>query len=308
MELSTPEINIYLITKGKISVECCRPNPPCLNFCRLDGHLIKGKGVIINPENAWEYEVLETLAIGGMSTSYLVYSYYHKKLAVLKEISTELVQKAKARELFQREARILSSLNHSGIPRYYDFFFTSERYSLIMEFIHGKNLERIQNPTTLQAIDWMIDLCDILRYLQNLQPPVIHRDVKPANLILRYNPHQIVLIDFGAVKEATAPPGTRIATPGFGAPEQSTGKPYIQSDFFALGATLIYFITKQPPSHFYDLNQKKFVGLEAIGIPQPLVKVIENLTEFSPENRPKNAIAVKALLQQSKNSLMKKYS
>ncbi|MGK7947798.1 MAG: serine/threonine protein kinase [Xenococcaceae cyanobacterium] len=285
-------------------MECCRPNPACLYFCRLDGRLIKGKGVIANPETGWEYEVLETLAVGGMSTSYLVYSYYHKKLAVLKEISSELAQKAKAREMFQREARILGSLKNSGIPQYYDFFYTSERYSLIMELIHGQNLEQIQTYTTSDVIDWMLDLCDILGYLQTLQPPVIHRDIKPANLILRYNPRQVVLIDFGAVKEATTPPGTRIATPGFGAPEQSTGNPCIQSDFYALGATLIYFVSKRLPSYFYDFNQQKFLGLEGIGIPQPLVQVIDNLTEFSPENRPQNAIAVKELLQQAKSDLV----
>ncbi len=285
-------------------MECRLPNPPCLYFCRLDGRLIKGKGVITNPDTGWEYEVLETLAVGGMSTSYLVYSYYHKKLAVLKEISTELAQKAKAREMFQREARVLSSLKHSGVPQYYDFFYTSERYSLLMELIHGQNLEQIPTYTNSDVIDWMIDLCDILHYLQNLDPPVIHRDIKPANLILRYNPRQVVLIDFGAVKEATTPPGTRIATPGFGAPEQSTGNPCIQSDFYALGATLIYFLSKQLPSHFYDFNEKKFLGLEGIGIPQPLVKVIDNLTEFDPENRPQNAIAVKELLQQVKTDFM----
>ena len=285
-------------------MECCRPNPPCLYFCRLDGRLIKGKGVIANPETGWEYEVLETLAIGGMSTSYLVYSYHHKKLAVLKEISTELAQKAKAREMFQREARVLSSLKYPGIPQYYDFFFTSERYSLIMELIHGQNLEEIPDYTTSDVLDWMIDLCDILDYLQALQPPVIHRDIKPANLILRYNPRQIVLIDFGAVKEATTPPGTRIATPGFGAPEQSTGNPCIQSDFYALGATLIYFVTKKLPSYFYDLNEQKFVGLEEIGVPSPIVNVVASLTEFSPQNRPQKAIAVKELLQQAKSSLM----
>ena len=60
-------------------MECCRPNPTCLYFCRLDGRLIQGKGVIVNPETGWEYEVLEPLAIGGMSTTYLVYSYYHQK-------------------------------------------------------------------------------------------------------------------------------------------------------------------------------------------------------------------------------------
>ena len=284
-------------------MECCRPNPPCLYFCRLDGRLIKGQGVIANPENGWEYEVLKTLAIGGMSTSYLVYSYYHKKLAVLKEISAELAQKPKAREMFQREARILSSLKYPGVPQYYDFFYTSERYSLIMELIHGRDLEQVKDYTIQQVIDWMLDLCDILRYLQSLPLPVIHRDIKPANLILRYNPRQIVLIDFGAVKEATTPPGTRIATPGFGAPEQSVGNPCIQSDFYALGATLIYFVTRQLPNNFYDLNQNKFVGLEGIGIPPLLVRVIQQLTAFAPEDRPQNAIAVKELLQEVKSSL-----
>lgn len=287
-------------------MKCCRPNPPCLYFCRLDGHLIKGQGVIVNPDNGWEYEVLQTLAVGGMSTSYLVYSYYHQKLAVLKEISTELAKKAKAQEMFQREARFLSSLKHSGIPQYYDFFYSSERYSLVMELISGQNLERIQNYSTIDVIDWAIELCDILRYLQSLQPPVIHRDIKPANLILRYNPRQIVLIDFGAVKEVATAPGTRIATPGFGAPEQNTGNPCIQSDFYALGATIICFVTKRLPTNFYNFNQKRFTGLEEIGISPALAKAIANLTEFNPKNRPQTAIAVKELLQQTKVSLMKK--
>ena len=287
-------------------MKCCRPNPPCLYFCRLDGHLIKGQGVIVNPDNGWEYEVLQTLAVGGMSTSYLVYSYYHQKLAVLKEISTELAKKAKAQEMFQREARFLSSLKHSGIPQYYDFFYSSERYSLVMELISGQNLERIQNYSTIDVINWAIELCDILRYLQSLQPPVIHRDIKPANLILRYNPRQIVLIDFGAVKEVATAPGTRIATPGFGAPEQNTGNPCIQSDFYALGATIICFVTKRLPTNFYNFNQKRFTGLEEIGISPALAKAIANLTEFNPKNRPQTAIAVKELLQQTKVSLMKK--
>lgn len=289
-------------------MECCRPNPPCSNFCRLDGRLIKGQGVIVNPDNGREYEVLKTLAIGGMSTSYLVYSYDRQKLAILKEISTELSQVAKAREMFQREARVLSSLKHPGIPQYYDFFSSSKRYSLLMEFIPGQNLEQIKTYTTIEIIDWAIELCEILRYLQNLPHPVIHRDIKPANLILRYNPHQIVLIDFGAVKEVTTPPGTRIATPGFGAPEQNEGKPCIQSDFYALGATIIYFVTRRLPTHFYDFNQRRFVGLEEIGISPLLVKAIETLTEYHPKNRPQNAIAVRELLQQTKNSLGKQYS
>ena len=70
-----------------------------------------------------------------------------------------------------------------------------------------------------------------------------------------------------------------------------------------MGATLIYFVTRQLPNNFYDLNQNKFVGLEGMGIPPLLVRVIAKLTAFAPEERPQNAIAVKELLQEFKSSL-----
>jgi serine/threonine-protein kinase len=285
-------------------LKCCHPNPPCRYFCRLNGKLIAGQGVIRNPETGWEYEVLKILALGGMSTTYLVYSYQLRKLAVLKEISAELLHKSKAREMFQREARVLKSLQHPGIPQYYDFFCTQEHYFLVMEMVHGQNLEQIVPVSPIQAIKWLQEVSNILNYLHLRNPPVIHRDIKPANLILRYQPPQIVLIDFGAVKEATAPPGTRIATPGYSAPEQQKGLPCIQSDFYALGTTLIYLITKQSPSNFYDSRQHKFIDLESIGIPPTLIRVILALTAFDPKERPQHATEVNLLLQKSQAALI----
>lgn len=286
-------------------MKCCRPNPSCLNFCRLDGKLISGQGVIRNSQNGWEYEVLRILAQGGMSSTYLVYSYQNKKLAVLKEINAELALRAKGREMFQREARILQSLQHPGIPKYYDFFDTRERYSLVMEMVHGTNLEQMPIVTATQALEWLLQTSSILDYLHGCNPPLIHRDIKPGNLILRYNNRQITLIDFGAVKEATTPPGTRIATPGYGAPEQQKGSPCIQSDFYALGTTLIYLLTKQSPTKFYIHSQRKFVGLENAGIPASLVPAIDNLTAFFPEDRPQNAAEVSTLLRDTLASLSK---
>jgi serine/threonine-protein kinase len=285
-------------------LKCCRPNPPCRYFCRLNGKLIAGQGVIRNPETGWEYEVLKIIALGGMSTTYLVYSYQLRKLAVLKEISAELLHKSKAREMFQREARVLKSLQHRGIPQYYDFFCTQEHYFLVMEMVHGQNLEQIAPVTSIQALKWLQEVCKILNYLHLRNPPVIHRDIKPANLILRYKPRQIVLIDFGAVKEATAPPGTRIATPGYSAPEQQKGLPCIQSDFYALGTTLIYLITKQSPSNFYDSHQHKFINLESVAIPPTLIRVILALTAFDPKERPQHATEVNLLLEKSQTALI----
>ncbi len=97
---------------------------------------------------------------------------------------------------------------------------------------------------------------------------VIHRDIKPANLILSHNPRRIVLIDFGAVKEVGSAPGTRIATPGYGAPEQNQGSPCLQSDFYGIGTTLVYLLTRQSPTHFYNPRAQRLIGLEEAGLPQ----------------------------------------
>ena len=286
-------------------MNCCRPNPACLNFCRLNGKLISGKGVIRNSQNGWEYEVLRILAQGGMSTTYLVYDYQNCKLAVLKAINAELALRAKAREMFQREARILQSLEHPAIPKYYDFFDTQERYSLVMEMIHGKSLDRIPTVTPIQAIEWLLQTSSILDYLHGRNPPLIHRDIKPENLILRYSTGKITLIDFGAVKEATTPPGTKIVTPGYGAPEQQRGTPCVQSDFYSLGTTLIYLLTKRSPSDFYITSKYKFAGLEAVDISPVLVSLIDTLTAFLPEDRPRCATEVSNLLTDTLELLRK---
>ncbi len=277
-------------------MKCCRPNPHCRNFCRLDGHLISGEGIIQNPETGYQYEVLKVLAQGGMSTTYLIYNYQVGKLSVLKEINSELSSVAKAKELFQREARVLKSLDHSGIPKFYDFFATDNYYSLIMEMVHGDTLEELQPVNEEQAVEWITQVAKILNYLHQLPHPVIHRDIKPANLILRYYPLEIVLIDFGAVKEVTAAPGTRIATAGYSSPEQKRGLSCLQSDFYALGTTLIYLLTRESPSRFYNPITNKFTGLEDGGISKSLIAVINSLTEFDPANRPQTATEVINLL------------
>lgn len=279
-------------------VDCCRPNPPCVNFCRLDGHLLKGKGVITNPDNGHNYEVLGVLAEGGMSTTYLVYNYALEKLCVLKEIDSELTSVAKARELFQREARILKSLSHRGIPQFYDFFASNNYYSLIMEMIYGESLQMLNPHDEKEAVGWMYQVAKILDYLHSLPQPVIHRDIKPSNLILRHNPREIVLIDFGAVKEVTQKPGTRIATAGFGSPEQKKGLSFIQSDFYAVGTTLIFLLTRKSPTKFFNSVLNRFVGLETAGISAELIEVINFLTQLDPHNRPQSAIALMDLFSQ----------
>jgi serine/threonine protein kinase len=267
-------------------LECCWLNPPEVRFCRTCGRLLHSQGTLRNPEKGWEYEVIDVLVQGGMSTTYRVYNPQVQRLAVLKEINADLSRKAKARELFMREAQTLQALQHPGIPKFYDFFCTDEHYSLVMELIHGPTLEEIKPVDVAQAVGWVLGACEVLSYLH--ERGVIHRDIKPANLILRHNPRRIVLIDFGAVKEVGSAPGTRIATPGYGAPEQNQGRPCLQSDFYGIGTTLVYLLTRQSPTSFYNPRAQRLMGLEEAGLPPALVSVILSATALDPRQRPQN--------------------
>jgi serine/threonine protein kinase, bacterial len=202
------------------------------------------------------YQILKTLAVGGMGTTYLAWDT--AKMLVLKEMNADMVEIPKARELFEREAKILQSLHHPGIPQYYDFFVAAGRKYLAMELIHGRDLDLyiLEHGTVslAQAIDWMMQLCDILGYIHQQQPPLIHRDVKPANILVRSIDKRIFLLDFGAVKEIGTLGGTKIGAPDYMAPEQNNGQPCTQSDLYAIGPTLIFLLTGRNPAEFLEFQ------------------------------------------------------
>jgi serine/threonine protein kinase, bacterial len=230
-------------------------NPPTNLFC-----VHCGKPIVKQQHFIHHYQVLRVLGRGGMGTTYLAWDRTGTAtgfplLLVLKEMNANIAQIAKARELFEREARILKTLNHSAIPKYYDFFVENGKKYLAMELIHGQNLEQYvgeKGPVTPEeAVNWSMQACDILTYLHSLKPPLVHRDVKPANLMLRKVDRRIMLLDFGAVKEVGTPQETRIGAQGYSAPEQSRGKPCPQSDLYAIGATLVFLLTGEAPLKYY---------------------------------------------------------
>ena len=245
-------------------------NAPGSLFCIHCGQPLVNKQEFIR-----KYQVLRKLGQGGMGTTYIACAQentptHSPQLLVLKEMNADMADNKKARELFEREARVLKTLNHSGIPQYYDFFWEQGKNYLAMELIHGQNLEqRIyqQGPVTIsQAISWMMQTCEILTYLHSLQPPLVHRDVKPANLMLRNLDGQIMLLDFGAVKEIGTPFMTRIGAAGYSAPEQDKGRPCSQSDLYAVGSTLIFLLTGKEPINFYKRKAGGF-GFDLKAVP-----------------------------------------
>lgn len=288
-------------------------NLPSNLFCIHCGQPIQIEKVI------HQYQVLKVLGKGGMGTTYLAWrpenaaSSLHSKgtILVLKEMNADMACIPKARELFEREAAILKTLNHPGIPRFYDFFVEAGNKYLVMELVHGHDLERrvLENGPIApeQAITWMLQVCEVLEYLHNRPVPIIHRDIKPGNLLARTITNQIVLLDFGAVKSVGMPPGTRIGAEGYSAPEQTQGRPVTQSDLYAIGPTLAFLLTGKGPQHFYKKSSHGYQFSSDMVFATPLLKklpqsqsrlckVMKRLTEPRPLDRYHTAKAVSIAL------------
>lgn len=188
---------------------------------------------------------------------------------VLKVLKEEKKNDAKAIEQFQREAEVLSKLNHPGIPQgeeYFTFFpmnIQQPVYCLVMEKIEGENLhewlqKRGNRPISEKlAVDWLNQLANTLHEVHQQQ--LIHRDIKPSNIMLQPN-GQLVLIDFGIARgisetyeqKKLAGQVTRAVSDGYSPLEQATGSAIQQSDFFALGRTFVHLITGIHPFDLCD--------------------------------------------------------
>lgn len=154
---------------------------------------------------------------------------------------------------FEREANLLATLNHPSIPRIYDYFSEEDRSYLVLEFVHGKDLESIINDTNgflaeEQVLSWAIQLCDVLSFLHNHKPdPIIFRDMKPSNVMINSN-GDVILVDFGIAKTfQVGQKGTMIGTEGYSPPEQYRGEATPLADIYALGATLHHALTRRDP-------------------------------------------------------------
>lgn len=239
------------------SQACLHPgNAPENLFCIHCGQPVRVE------KRVRQYQVLRVLGKGGMGTTYLAWNPQaiaaapaKGMLQVLKEMNAEMAKVSKAQELFDREAGILKALSHPGIPRFYDFFVEAGKKYLVMELMHGQDLERwVQQQGAIPpapAINWMIQTCDVLDYLHSHPVPIIHRDIKPSNLLVQALSNRIVVLDFGAVKAAGVHSGTRIGAEGYSAPEQTRGRPTPQSDLYAIGTTLTFLLTGENPQQLF---------------------------------------------------------
>jgi eukaryotic-like serine/threonine-protein kinase len=206
------------------------------------------------------YRIVKLLAQGGFGAVYRAWDTALNRPCALKE---NLETSSEAKRQFVREAQILANLSQPNLPRVTDYFvILRQGQYLVMDFIEGQDLQEMLDglgdplPED-QVIAWIEQVCDALSYLHIQNPPIIHRDVKPANI--KITPKgQAILVDFGIAKiydpmlQTTV--GARGITPGYSPPEQyGQGSTDARTDVYALGATLFALLTNQKPQDSVDL-------------------------------------------------------
>lgn len=217
------------------------------------------------------YRILEPLSKGGMGALYLAAdtAAFDRK-CVIKELidyynPADPEEARQAQTRFETEARLLAELNHPGIPRIYTYFSETGRHYIVMEYVEGDIVE--QGVTHIDAagrtvparplphetiIRHAIRVCRVLEYLADRPTPVIHHDIKPANLIVERTSGDVRLVDFGTAKIHTRrlSPGeqpTAFGTQGYAAPEQYQGGSDPRSDVYSLAATVYHLLTDDDP-------------------------------------------------------------
>ena len=255
---------------------CGAANPPSARFCQLCATLLPFKhstGAL--PDQtllAGRYQLLKSIGQGGMGAVYKAAdTRFNNRPVAIKEMSSTGLTPARLQEAeaaFEHEAHLLADLLHPNLPRIYEHFTENDRSYLVMDFIEGQTLEEYLEqkgggPLPVdQVITWAEQLCDVLNYLHSHQPPIIFRDLKPANVMISDSGH-VYLIDFGIArffKPGKQHDTVALGSPGYAAPEQyGKAQSTPRSDIYSLGALLHHLLTGVDPSEqpffFRDASQ-----------------------------------------------------
>ena len=240
-----------------------------------------------------KYEILKLIGQGGMSKVYLAMDKRLNKQWAIKEI--EKKAKDKNNEIVIQsaiaEANLIKQLDHPAIVRIVDIIDNGNVIYIIEDYIEGETLSSILENNGAQpqelVIEWAMQICEALEYLHTRKPPIIYRDMKPANVMLKPDGN-IKVIDFGIAREykdQSLADTISLGTKGYAAPEQFGGKGQTdaRTDVYCLGVTLYHLLTGQnpcePPYEIYPIrhwNPQLSAGLEAI---------VQKCTQLNPDDR-----------------------
>jgi len=268
------------------------------------------------------YQIIRTLGSGGFGDTFLAEDTQmpSQRRCVIKQLKAiesnpqiyQLVQ-----ERFAREAAILEelgSLSHQ-IPTLYAYFCLSDKFYLVQEWIEGDTLTaKVQQQGLFSEADAKQILGDILPVLDFVHNKrIVHRDIKPDNIILRHSDNKPVLIDFGAVRETmttvvnsqgSLTRSIIIGTPGYMPSEQAAGRAVYSSDLYSLGLTIVYLLTGKSPQQLEtDLNTGEILWESDVrNISDSLKTVINKAIAFHPRERFSNALEMLQALQNKATS------
>lgn len=244
------------------------------------------------------YKILRKLGQGGAGCVYLAENIRLHNLWAIKEVI-----KAKAEgDALIAESSILTNLRHPGLPAVIDVIDTPESYLIVMEYIEGQSLDKVLDSqgacAQADVVRWGQQLCDVLGYLHTQNPPIIYRDMKPANIMLKPDGN-VVLIDFGIARKFDQHKNrdtSLLGTYGYAAPEQYKGDKQTdaRSDIYSLGVTLYHLVTGRDPCiPPYGINPLKSIDPS---LSSKLDNVIKKCTALEPEDRYSTAAELKQYL------------
>lgn len=251
------------------------------------------------------YRIERILGQGGMGAVYLAHD---DNLGVECAVKENLNVSPESERQFKREANLLASLRHPNLPRVTNHFVLGGQQYLVMDYIEGEDLkERLLRDHPLKEADvvrWAAQICEALAYLHSLNPPVVHRDIKPGNIKLNAQ-GEAILVDFGIAKATATGSKTTAAasafTPGYAPPEQyGMGRTDPRTDQFALASTLYALLTGQTPPDSMErlLGNASLTPPEAYrpDLSRPVCEAIVRGMSLKPDDRFATIADFKAVL------------
>ncbi|MDB9313121.1 serine/threonine-protein kinase [Spirulina sp. CS-785/01] len=242
------------------------------------------------------YQIVTQLGQGGMGVTYAAVDTTNQQRVAMKAVSLRQTKEWKILDLFEREARVLATLNHPLIPDYLDYFHldteTDRVFYLVQELVEGESLaELVPRGWSLneEQVKFVAkQLLEVLHYLHSLHPPVIHRDIKPQNIIVQHQDNKVYLVDFGAVqavyRNTLSLGSTFVGTFGYMPPEQYRGQVVPASDLYSLGCTLLYLLTHKSPAELPQ-RRMRFDVRKVVKVSEPFADWLERLVEPALEDR-----------------------
>jgi serine/threonine protein kinase len=301
-----------------LNPECSHPqNPTHYSYCQGCGGNLSQNTQSYSFHS--RYLIVGVLGQGAFGRTYQAKDLnFNQKPRVIKKFIAQMQGSAleKSKELFQREAEKLDELKHEQIPTVYDYFSAGNSLYLVQEFIEGETLlqeyQREGRFSEQKIKEILRELLPVLAYLHS--KGLIHRDIKPDNLMRRRGDGKLMLIDFGGIKEQTSQMGTGLYTPGYAAFEHIMGRAVAASDLYSLAATCVRLLTgclpqsnSNLPDLVYDVDERKWLWQSVLksqkrSISDFLANLLNKMLEDKSSRRYQSASEILTLLNNPPSS------